>query len=240
MADLMRKTKKELLDYIEALENEAREAETNEVSAEAPALREELARALERAETLTEENRRLREEHIAAREEKERMREEHEDLKIDFSRLSERHEKMSREKAQLLDQFTMLERDFEEIQSRFRDCRDRYAVSYELFRSFVDDNDRKILLLDAGYHLRYVNRTAAEALGIADENAVIGRRVFDFIPYEDALKLKERIDKAFLNGDKEKIKDIRFQSPEGTVSRVKMKIGRVRFRDKPSVQIVLK
>lgn len=240
MNDLMRKTKKELVAYIEDLETSAHDQEVVEVLAEDPALRDELARARERTETLEAENRRLQELRIAAEEAKERLREENEDLKIDHVRLSERHEKVVREKAQLLEQFTMLERDYESLQDRFRDCRDRYAANYALFKSFVDDNERKILLLDAGYNLRYVNRTAADSLGISDESAVTGRRIFDFVPYNDALKLKERIDKAFLNGGKEKIKDVRFQSPEGTVSRIKMKIARVRFQDKPSVQIVLK
>jgi PAS domain S-box-containing protein len=240
MADLMRKTKKELVAHIEELENAAVEQDVTVVAAEDPEIREELEAVREQLTALTEENRRLQDRHIAAQEEKDRLREEHEDLKVDFIRLSEQNEKVLREKAQLLDQFSLLERDFEELQTRFRECRDRYALNYDLFKSFVDDNERKILLLDSGYNFRYINQTAAEALGISDEAALTGRRIFDFIPYQESLKLKERIDRAFLNGDKEKIKDIRFQGPDGTVSRLKMKIARVRFQDKPSVKIVLK
>lgn len=240
MADWMRKTKKELVAHIEALENATEEREVAVVTAEDPAIREELEEVRKQLDKLTEENRRLQELHIAAQEEKDRLREEHEDLKIDFIRLSEQNEKVLREKSQLLDQFTFLEKDFEELQNRFRDCQSRYALNYDLFKSFVDDNEQKILLLDSGYTFRYINQTAAETLGISDETALTGRRIFDFIPYQESLKLKERIDRAFLNGDKEKIKDIRFQGPDGTLSRLKMKITRVRFQDKPSVKIVLK
>lgn len=240
MSDLMRKTKRELVAHIAELETAMREREVAVAPAENPALQEELERVRERAAALTEENQRLRDQHIAAQEEKDRLREEHEDLKIDYFRLSEQHDAVVREKSQLLDQFAMLERDFEELQERFRECRDRYALNYDLFKSFVDDNEQKTLLLDAGYTLRYINRTAADALGVADEGTLAGRRIFDFIPYKDALKLKDRIDRAFLNGDKEKIKDVRFQSPDGPVTRLKMKIARVRFQDKPSVKIVLK
>lgn len=240
MSDLMRKTKRELIAYISELETTMQDQEVAVVSTEDPALQEELSRVREQVATLTEENQRLQDQHIAAQEEKDRIREEHEDLKIDYFRLSERHDTILREKSQLLEQFTMLERDFEELQGRFRECRDRYALNYDLFKSFVDDNAQKILLLDAGYTLRYVNGTAADALGVADEEALAGRRIFDFIPYKDALKLKEQIDRAFLNGDKEKIKDIPFQSPDGPLTRQKMKITRVRFQDKPSVKIVLK
>jgi PAS domain S-box-containing protein len=240
MADWMRKTKKELVAHIEALENEAEAQEVAVVTAEDPAIREELEGVRKQLETLAEENHRLQELHIAAQEEKDRLREEHEDLKIDFIRLSEQNERVLREKSQLLDQFTLLERDFEELQNRFRDCQSRYALNYDLFKSFVDDNEQKIMLLDSGYTFRYINQTAAETLGISDETALTGRRIFDFIPYQESLKLKERIDRAFLNGDKEKIKDIRFQGPDGTVTRLKMKIARVRFQNKPSVKIVLK
>jgi PAS domain S-box-containing protein len=240
MTDWMRKTKKELLAHIEALENAADEREVAVVTAEDPAIREELQAVREQLTALTEENRRLQDRHVAAQEEKDRLREEREDLKVDFIRLSERNEKVLREKAQLLDQFVLLERDFEELQTRFRECESRYALNYDLFKSFVDDNEQKILLLDSGYNFRYINRTAADALGIPDETALTGRRIFDFVPFQESLKLKERIDRAFLNGDKEKIKDIRFQGPDGTVSRLKMKITRVRFQDKPSVKIALK
>lgn len=113
-------------------------------------------------------------------------------------------------------------------------------AKYELFKSFVEDNQQKILLLDASYQLRYINRSALKYLKLGSASPVSGRRIFDFFEYKDALRLKEKIDDAFLKGDEEKVKDIRFRNSDEDGIKVRMKISRTRYRDKPSVKLVLK
>ena len=113
-------------------------------------------------------------------------------------------------------------------------------AKYELFKSFVEDNQQKILLIDASYQLRYINRSALKYLKLGNLSSVSGRRIFDFFEYKDALRLKEKIDDAFLKGEEEKVKDIRFRNSDEDGIKVRMKISRTRYRDKPSVKLVLK
>ncbi len=113
-------------------------------------------------------------------------------------------------------------------------------TKYELFKSFVEDNQQKILLIDASYQLRYINRSALKYLKLGNASSVSGRRIFDFFEYKDALRLKEKIDDAFLKGEEEKVKDIRFRNSDEDGIKVRMKISRTRYRDKPSVKLVLK
>ena len=113
-------------------------------------------------------------------------------------------------------------------------------AKYELFKSFVEDNQQKILLIDASYQLRYINRSALKYLKLGSASSVSGRRIFDFFEYKDALRLKEKIDDAFLKGEEEKVKDIRFRNSDEDGVKIRIKISRTRYQNKPSVKLVLK
>jgi len=119
---------------------------------------------------------------------------------------------------------------------------ERTAAEYELFRSFVDDGREKIILVDAGYAIQYVNRSASEFLKNAGIGSLSGRKIFEFFQYEDALRLKKKIDTAFLDGETEKIKDLRGRNVRGEELKLKLKLKiiRVRYNDKPAIKIVVK
>ncbi len=165
--------------------------------------------------------------------------EEHEDLKMKYSRLKEDVENIKREKDTLIQEHLALRKDYSELSERYSESETRRHISYELFKSFVDDDSQKVMLLDASYAIRYINRSAREWMHISDEQERIGQRLFDFMEYTDALKLKEKIDKAFLNDSEEKVKKLHIRLGEnGSPVKAKMKVSRVRYRDKPSVKIL--
>ncbi len=182
----------------------------------------------------------LQDRFVRAEEEKSTLRMERDDLNKDYTLLKEKFDRISHDKVNLIEQFTILEEDFQELQNRLRSCEERYQTTHELFKLFVDNQKQKIMLLDSGYTFQFINAGALETLGLSDSDGLLNRKIFDFIAYDDALKLKDKIDKAFLRGDREKVKDIKFQRDNGNSVKLKMKIVRVRFEDKPSVKLMLK
>lgn len=157
------------------------------------------------------------------------------------------------ENRRLQQEIIRLQEKYDDLLARHKALKDAHAAnlermrqkeanlntSYELFKSFVDRGDQKIILTDAAYTIRYVNRAAAVALQLLDPCIIVGRRIFDFFAYKDGLKVKEKIDKAFLSGEKEKIKGVAFQNLRGVFFELKIKMTRVRYQDKPSIKLVI-
>jgi PAS domain-containing protein len=112
-------------------------------------------------------------------------------------------------------------------------------AAYELFRSFVDGNDQKIILIDTSYTICYMNRLAATHLRLSKSHIVTGRRIFDFFAHKDALKIKKKTDAAFFSGEKEKIKDVTFRYPQNDAVQIDLKLMRVRYRNRPSIEITI-
>ncbi len=238
MGDLMRKTKKELVALLEELSGRAESAGTEQ---------ERLLRALEAA--AAERDR------LAARcddlsEERLRLARENERLGKERTILGEAHRRKDSEVEDLLKENERLKCALEGAKARLgglEEARDRArteeahrARGYELFKSFVDNDAKRIILVDASYAVRYVNRSAAALLELPDPFAIVGRRIFDFLPYQDALKLKEKIDTAFLKGEREKAKGLCFRNLKGAEFKLKLKVDRVRYEDRPSVRMVIK
>ena len=191
-------------------------------------------------EELKREYERIQQQYIRAEEEKILLRERLEDVNKESADLLEKYEQVIREKTQLVEQHALLEKDFQDLCIRLKACEDRFNTNYELFKSFVDNDAEKILLIDMTYALKYINHAASELLQLPDNGGVLGRRIFDFMEYRDALRLKAKIDNAFLKGNKEKIRDIRFQARNGIPTKLKMKIVRVRYEDRPSVKLIVR
>lgn len=181
------------------------------------------------------------------------MESDHKKGKEDYARLKESYAKLAQENiqiteslqkeketsARLSDQCETLKKELETARKTIEADEARFKANYELFKSFVDDDSQKILLLDTAYGIRYINRPAAEYLGLS-ESALSDCRIFDFFKYNDAVKIKEKIDEAFLTGEKEKVKDIKFRRPGGKSVKLKMKILRTRYDNKPSVKLLIK
>jgi PAS domain-containing protein len=172
--------------------------------------------------------------------ERKRLELELETLKTSLVLLGDRHERSEQENSRLKDRCRRMEQEVAELEDRLADCEENSGIEYALFKSFVEDASKRILLINAAYSIRYANTAALKCLGLKDFESVGERRIFDFLPFPNALKLKEKIDKVFLKGDKEKISDIAFQTPDGRLTdRWKVKIYRVRYQNRPSIKLEL-
>mgnify|MGYP006292219053 FL=1 len=214
MTDYMRKTKKELVTVIRDLEryqeeNDRIREENKDLMAEAERLRGELAR-IEAA--------------LAA-------------ARADADRMETESRTVQAENQRLTDELAELRDELAETEKRLKEKADHYSTGYELFKSFVDEGDQAIVLIDASYTIRYVNRAAASHFVLPSPYAIVGRRVFDFLSYKDAARLKEKIDAAFLQGTLEKAKDLHFQNLKGAHFKIRMRLSRVRYEDRPCIRM---
>jgi hypothetical protein len=193
MADLMQKTKKELIIMLKDKESAKQ------------LLQGELEKALSENHQLQNEVRRIQE---------------------------------ASEKSAL--QYDSLKKELEAFEQRTTEISRKSDIAYELFKSFVDTDSRKVILVDTTYSVCYINRSAAAHLQLLEPGVITGRRLFDFFAYKDALKVKKKIDEAFFSGEKEKIKEVVFLNPGGVKTQIDLKMARVRYLDKPSIKMTIK
>ncbi len=144
------------------------------------------------------------------------------------------------EHAEIAETHERLKAELEELREEAREREESLSEGYAVFKSFVDDHKDMVVLVDATYTIRYVNNAAGQHLKLPTPYAIVGRRIFDFFEYREALKLKERIDHTFLTGEKGKIKDLRFQNLKQETFLLKLKMSRVRYEDMPSIKMALK
>jgi len=137
-------------------------------------------------------------------------------------------------------QYDSLKKEHEVFEQRITESSRKSDIAYELFKSFVDTDSRKVILVDTTYSVCYINRSAAAHLQLLEPGVITGRRLFDFFAYKDALKVKKKIDEAFFSGEKEKIKEVVFLNPGGVKTQIDLKMARVRYLDKPSIKMTIK
>jgi len=200
MADLMQKTKKELITMLQDMEMAMLSLQN-----EHQRLQDELGKALSENQQIQNEVRRIQE---------------------------------ASEKLTL--QYDSQKKEHEAFEQRIKESSHKSNIAYELFKSFVDTDSRKIILVDTTYTICYINRTAAAHLQLLEPGVVTGRRLFDFFAYKDGLKVKKKIDEAFFSGEKEKIKEVVFLNPRGGETQIDLKLMRVRYLDKPSIKMTIK
>ncbi len=158
-----------------------------------------------------------------------------------LARFREDREKAERENHRLNERCNRLNREIDDLERKLTESRENSGMEYALFKSFVENASQRILLIDTAYSVQYANSAALELIGLSDDGPILKQRLFNFLGFKDTLKLKEKIDRTFLQGDKEKVKDIRFYPPDGNRSvKLKFKMYRVRYRDKPSIKLELK
>lgn len=170
---------------------------------------------------------------------KDRFAKECDGLHSELTRFREDAGRILKEKDLLTEKLSFLEQEMDDLRGRLHDRESQIASGIEIFKSFVDDDASKILLIDASYAIRYVNRAAMECLGVASPDGVIGQRIFDRMNYQDALKFKEKIDRTFLSGEPEKARDVRLRSSNGGEMTLKVKLMRVRYENRPSLKLVI-
>ncbi len=170
---------------------------------------------------------------------RERLRRKNADLRRENERIKQEAVRLRAQRDDLAARHETLRAAHKATLERMRQKESDLGAGYELFKSFVDRGGQDIVLIDAAYTIRYVNWPAAAALQLPDPFIIVGRQIFDFFAYKDAMKVKEKIDKAFLSGEKQKIKDVAFQNLKGAFFKLKIKMTRVRYQDKPSIKLVL-
>jgi hypothetical protein len=243
MADLMQKTKKELIVMLQDKELALRSSQNEQLVV----LRtdyESVLNQLEQSRTINQTIS-IRNEELSAeknqavleqqqlQDELGKARSENRQLQNEVRRIQE-----ASEKSEL--QYDFLKKEYEKFEQRTRENSHKFDNAYELFKSFVDTDSRKTLLIDTTYSICYINRSAAAHLQLSEPGGIIGRRLFDFFAYKDGLKVKKKIDAAFFSGEKEKIKEVSFLNPKGCGTQIDLKLMRVRYRDKPSIKMTIK
>ena len=150
-------------------------------------------------------------------------------------------------KSQLIDMLVKLKWDFEHFQAMFdspiEPCNGKASIwsnQYTLFQLFVNDDRKSLVLIDMSYQVCFINGTATKLLSIHTPEMVYGHKIFDFIFREDALKLKELIDRTYLNGKKESSVSVHLKTHDEGHRKVKVSALRVKFNDQMAVQLRLK
>ena len=243
MADLMQKTKKELIAMLQDKELAIQSLQNDQLVV----LRSDYETVLDQAEQLKIVNKEISGQNEELAEAKDLVILELQRLRGELDKaLSENHQ-IRDEAGQiretcdtLTQQFDALKTEHAALEQRLQDGVRKSDVTYELFKSFVDADSRMTLLIDTAYVICYVNRSAAAHLLLPEPGAIIGCRLFDFFAYKEAVKIKKKIDAAFFSGEKEKIKDVVFRNSKGAEIRMDLKFARVRYRDKPSIKMTIK
>ncbi len=221
MSSYMKHTKQELVEIIEKME-----ARIEKQTLEIAALKEEKEELIRINEQLRCRVGQLEAEYQTLQEEKDALGVHLEKIRTQHREIAEAHDSLRAE--------------FEELQEDMEEREENLNEGYELFKSFVDDNTEKIVLVDAAYSIRYVNKAAAEHFKLASPYEIVNRRIFDFFEFKEALKLKEKIDNTFMKGDREKVKDLTFMNLKRQMFTIRMKMSRVKYQDRPSIKIVFK
>jgi hypothetical protein len=242
MADLMQKTKKELVSMIEeaelavqSLQNELMVSQQDNKK-----LQSQVQQQQNMIQAINEKIRELIAERDIAVKEQHRLHAELENALCEQNRMQNEASSAKASSAAMSAEYASLKERYDANEQHARDRRCQSDMAYELFKSFVDSDSRKTLLIDAAYSICYVNRSAAAHLQLPETGGITGRRLFDYFAYKEALKVKKKIDAAFFSGEKEKIKKIAFLSPSGAEIPIDLKIRRVRYRDKPSIRLTVK
>ena len=200
MADLMQKTKKELITMLQDMEMAIQSLQNEQQQ-----LQGELGKALS----------------------------ENHQIQNEVKHIQEAYEKTTLH-------YESLKKEHEAFEQRTKQSSHKSDIAYELFKSFVDSDSRKVFLIDTTYTVCYINRSATAHLQLPEPGVIIGRRLFDFFAYKDGLKVKKKIDEAFFSGKKEKIKEVAFLNPRGGKTQIDLKMARVRYLDKPSIKMTIK
>jgi len=243
MADLMQKTKKELVIMLQDKESAIQSLQNEQLVV----LRSDYESVLDQMEQLrivnkaiSGQNEELSAEKNQAFLEQQRLQDELEKAHSENHQLQ--HEVRRIQEASEISalQYDSLKKEYETFEQRTRENSHKSDTAYELFKSFVETDSRKTLLIDTTYTVCYINRSAAAHLQLSEPGDIIGRRLFDFFAYKEGLKVKKKIDAAFFSGEKEKIKEVSFLNPKGCGTEIDLKLMRVRYRDKPSIKMTIK
>jgi hypothetical protein len=242
MAELMQKTKKELINMLQNKELALRSLQNEQL-----VLRSDYENVLDKLEQLKLVNKTIggQNEELAA--EKNQVSLEQQRLQSELEKaLSENHQLQNEvrciqeayEKTTL--HYESLKKEHDAFEKHSKQSSHQSDIAYVLFKSFVDSDSRKVFLIDTTYTVCYINRSAAAHLRLPEPDVITGRRLFDFFAYKDGLKVKKKIDEAFFSGEKEKIKEVVFLNPRGGETQIDLKLTRVRYRDKPSIKMTIK
>ena len=242
MTDRMRQTKKELVAILQDAETLVK-LQNNEMIS----LRSEYQRIVEQQEqlrgkirTVMEQNQELASENIRIILEKERLENELAHSNSNHLQVQKELENILNTYRNLTDRYETLKKTYESGNRCEAENIHRSSMENELFKSFVDTDTHKILLIDTAYTICHINRSAGDHLQLPDPGIIIGRRLFDFISYQDGLRIKKKIEHILFCGEREEIRKIVFRNPKNHEFQIDIEMIRVRYRDQPSIQMIIK
>ena len=216
MADLMSKTKKELVVLIEELQIQLDQA------AKKPA-ETEVAKHLKELENNYQEVSRANEQLV---DEYQALKKTETDLRQNLEDLQEQVNELSRENKDLQEQLTAGD--------------DQVGELNFLLEAFSGSHGQ-VLLVDQEFTVKYASGQARDYIAASGCPDVMGSSVFDlFGEGEGMMKLKKKFTKALLSGEKEKIKKVRLNGPALAERCIKLKISPVVFNEKPGLILRIK
>jgi len=168
-----------------------------------------------------------------------RIRTAYEAARREIATLQEKNGILSRENTELAAAKMDMENRLMEARSSLDACESQYQSDGALFQALVGEDAKRILLIDPNYAVTYANRSASSVLDAEMDQDVTGKRLFDFMIFKDAVRVKDKIDKTFLAGETEKVKKVHLRRKNGNLKEVKLKMYRLRLKDRPAVKIVV-
>ena len=150
-------------------------------------------------------------------------------------------------KAELAHMLSSLEKEYQKLQvsleaqtTKLQGIEASCECRYELFKPFIDDGRSPRMLIDTAYRISYINDNAVELMGADIRDSACGRNIFDLSKkIGEALKLKNTIDKAFMQGEEETVHIRTICMMDDDHIPVRVSATRVRYNDHPAVCLQL-
>ena len=190
MTDYMRKTKKELVQLIEEMIHNDRTDKDPEESEDLKTLGARIKDLEEREET----------------------------LKAKINELREQNTELERENRELLQAKSDLESRLDRKNSQYIQAEKavrREEKEKRIFKALSDalfmNNGYTAAIVQEDYRISHIAGALSRGLSSDPQQAPEGRKIFDFIEYNEAVELKQSIDRALTENKQVKTKDVKFK-----------------------------
>jgi len=111
------------------------------------------------------------------------------------------------------------------------------SVFENLFISFSEKDDNKIILLDYNSLVLYASPAVLRLLNV-NKDRLIGHSFLNMFTPMDSIRVQKKIKDVCLKDDKKKIKDVNFLTNE--MMQMKLKLYPVQYMDQPAVKVIIK
>ncbi|MFZ2633774.1 MAG: PAS domain-containing protein [Desulfosalsimonadaceae bacterium] len=152
-------------------------------------------------------------------------------------RLKERVEHLEKENESLEMRLKNVEVKISENKKALERERANSSVFENLFISFSEKDDNKIILLDYNSLVLYASPAVLRLLNV-NKDRLIGYSFLNMFTPIDSIRVQKKIKDVCLKDDKKKIKDVNFLTNE--MIQMKLKLYPVQYMDQPAVKVIIK